>query len=78
MDFTLIPTRHAAVTKSDTTNIGNTIGLYVGGAGDVTAIDAHGNSAVYVCVAGAVLPGVFTKVMSTGTTASSIVALYAQ
>ena len=68
----------AAVTPSDSTDIGPARALYVGGAGDV-AIIAKGNTAAETLTAvpaGAILPIRVTKVMSTNTTATAIVALY--
>ena len=66
----------AAVTKSDSTTFTRTRGLYVGGAGDV-ALDVGGTVVTFVGVpAGALLPVSFLRVMSTNTTATSMVALY--
>ena len=66
-----------AVTKSDSTTFGsNTIGLYVGGTGDVT-LTVNGANIVFIAVpVGTILPVSFTKVMSTGTTATLMTALY--
>lgn len=71
----------AAVTPSDTAIIENVpVGLYVGGAGNVAvkATDALSASAVtFTAVpAGTILPIQPRMVMSTGTTATDIVALY--
>jgi len=54
-----------------------TRGLYVGGAGDVAVTMAEdGNNVTFVGVlAGSILPVQVTKVLSTGTTATNIVAL---
>lgn len=67
-----------AVTKSDSTILETTRALYVGGAGDVAVIWADGGSAVTLSSvpAGTILPVQVTKVMSTNTTATNIVALY--
>jgi len=67
-----------AVTKSDSTVLETTRGLYIGGAGDVAVVFADGGSAVTLsgATAGSVLPVQVTKVMSTNTTATLIVALY--
>lgn len=72
-----------AVTKSDATVFGvaantfKTRGLYVGGAGDVAVRFVDGNTATLVGVAaGSLLPVSVDKVLSTGTSATSIVALY--
>lgn len=65
-----------AVTKSDSTVLTETRGLYVGVEGDV-AVTIGGANVTFVGVpSGAILPIRVTKVLSTGTTASSIVALY--
>lgn len=66
-----------AVTKSDSTVL-NARALYVGGAGDVAIMPKKGGTAVtFVAVpAGAILPVYAAKVMSTNTTATSIIALY--
>jgi len=76
MDATLIPQRWASVTPSDTAGIGNTIGLFVGGAGNVNAQGSDGVAAVFACQAGQYLTGKFAKVLATGTTATNIVALF--
>lgn len=76
MDSTLIPRRYSDVTPSDTTSLGPTIGLYVGGAGTVKASGLGGAVGTFVCQAGQVIPGEFRQVLATGTTATSIVAMY--
>ncbi len=67
-----------AVTPSDSTAFSvPTKYLYVGGAGNVTLIDAAGNSVLFQTVpAGAIIPIACTKVMSTGTAATKIVAMF--
>lgn len=66
-----------AVTASDTTVLPTTRGLYIGGAGNVAVTMAEdGNNVTFVGVlAGSILPVQVTKVLATGTTATSIVAL---
>jgi hypothetical protein len=68
----------AAVTPSDSTAFSRpTKYLYVGGTGNLTVIDGAGNSVLFQSVpAGAVLPIACTKVMSTGTAATKIVAMF--
>lgn len=68
----------AAVTKSDTVDITETSrALYVGGAGDVAVIMQDGTTLAFAAVpAGTLLPIRVTRVMSTGTTATSIIALF--
>lgn len=64
-----------AVTKSDSTVLSNVIGLFVGGAGAVTVVTSAGDTVLFSAVpAGAVIPLVVTKVKSTGTDATGIVA----
>lgn len=67
-----------AVTTSDTLAIkgGPARALYVGGAGDVVAINENGVAVKFAGVpAGSVLPIATTRVNSTNTTATDIVAL---
>lgn len=66
------------VTKSDSTVLPVTRALYIGGAGDVAVVFEDGGTAVTIpgVIAGQVYPFRVTKVMSTNTTATSIVALY--
>jgi hypothetical protein len=69
-----------AVTPSDSAdNVGTgnvAVGLYITGAGNVSWIDVDGNTtSVTGVAAGAMLPGSFTRVRSTGTTATGIFAL---
>ena len=72
-------TKAFAVTPDDDTDLANvTRGLYVGGAGTVVAILADDNSAVTLAgaTAGSVLPLRVKRVLSTGTTATSLVGVY--
>lgn len=72
------PARGAfAVTKSDSTTFSGVRALYVGGAGDVTVMPVDSTTAVTFSAvpAGSILPVRCTKVMSTNTTATLIVAL---
>ncbi len=76
--FSMRPAAHAvAVTPSDSTNL--TVAakaLYVGVTGDVTVVTTNGDTTTFVAVpAGSVLPVQCTRVNSTLTTATSIVAL---
>jgi len=72
------PARDAvAVTPSDTGNLGNVRSLYVGGAGDVSVVTAGGTTTVFSGVpAGGYVLCEVTRVRSTDTTATNIVALY--
>lgn len=66
-------TSSGAVTKSDTTLL-DFDALYIGGVGDVAIQHVAGTSVTYVAVpAGTVLPVQGVRVMSTGTSATSIV-----
>lgn len=74
------PSRYAvAITPHDTTEIANgqlTRGIYVGGAGNIVAI-VGGNAITFNgCVAGTVLPIRCSRVNSTNTTATNLVALF--
>ena len=76
--------RAAAVTPSDTVNIPAVTGgtnngcvLYVGGAGDLKVLTIGGDEVTLVAVpAGSFIPVQVLRVFSTGTTATSIVALW--
>jgi hypothetical protein len=69
--------RAVAVTKSDSTIL-NCEGFYVGGAGNVAIVAKRGGDAVTftACIVGQVYPIACSKIMSTNTTATAIVALY--
>ncbi len=73
------PTKFAAVTKSDSTDLTTiaTKGLYVGTTGDVAVMGVGDAAAVTFknVPAGSFIPGSFSRVMSTGTGASNIVAI---
>ena len=66
-----------AVTPSDTVDLTPPArALYVGGAGNVVVINAAGTAVTFIGVAaGSILPIRTTRVNSTSTTATSIVAL---
>lgn len=67
-----------AVTPSDATSFtsGACKGIYVGGAGNITAI-VGGVAVLFTAVpVGAILPIAATRVNSTATTATAMVALY--
>lgn len=74
------PSRNAAaVTPADGANLANpAMALYVGGAGNVKVDTVGGQTGVTFTgvTAGSVLPIQVTKVYATGTTATTIVALY--
>ena len=68
----------AAVTPSDTIDIGRTTAsLYVGTGGDVAVVHEDGSIVTYPSVpSGFVLPVHATRVNATNTTASGIVAMF--
>lgn len=73
----------AAVTPHDSNNItalGGALvyrGLYVGGTGDVAAVLASGDVAIFKAVpAGTLLPIMVVRVNATNTTATNMLALY--
>lgn len=70
--------RLATVTASDSTDLTGARGVYVGGGGDL-ALTAVGDSAAVTFVgviAGTIIPVRVSRVMSTNTTATNIVAIY--
>lgn len=75
------PRSAVAITPSDTTtfdggNGGKLHALYIGVAGNVAVLTVFGETTTFVgAVAGSTIPIECTKVMSTNTTATSIVGL---
>ncbi len=69
---------YAAITTSDSNDLPFlTRYVYVGGAGDVTAVTQAGNAVVFKAVpAGAILPIRARRINQTGTTATNLVALW--
>lgn len=68
-----------AVTPNDTTNLsgGATKGLYLGASGNVVVTMADGTDATFTALASGVIhPISVLKVKATGTTATSILAVY--
>ena len=75
---TYVANSAAAVTPSDTTNLasGFTRAIYVGGTGDLAVVMIDGTTVTFKAVpAGTLLPVAVTRVNSTGTSATNIVAL---
>jgi hypothetical protein len=68
----------AVVTPSDSADLSNvTEALWIGGAGNVTIIDANGDTTLFSGIpAGTWLPVFAARVKSTNTTATSIVAIW--
>lgn len=64
-----------AVTPSDSTILPETRALYIGNGGNVAVTTRAGDSTFVNVVGGTILPVACTKVLSTGTTATSILAL---
>ena len=70
---------YRAITPSDSTDFVEGIcrGVYVGGAGDIVAIDESGTAVTFVgTLAGTILPIKARRVNATNTTASDLIALY--
>ena len=66
-----------AITPSDSTVFTEyTRAIYCGGDGTVTVRMESGNNCVFTVVTGLVLPVRVDKVLSTGTSATNLVALY--
>lgn len=68
-----------AVVPSDVNDLvkGKTIGLYIGGAGDVSVVLANGTKVTFTGLsAGLIHPISVIRVNATGTTATGIVAVY--
>ncbi len=75
----IIPGNHAAVlTKSDSNDLATTSrALYIGGAGDINVIMAGGETVLFSAVpAGTVLPIAITRLKSTSTSATLVVAIW--
>lgn len=69
--------RLVAVTPSDSTALGLTSAVYVGATGDLAVVDAVGTSTTLVgLAAGMWHPIRVKKVLSTGTTATGVLAGY--
>ena len=66
----------AAVTKSDATIIPFTRALWIGVTGDVAVRHPDGTTPTYTNVPVGIFPVQVDKVLSTGTSASGIVAMY--
>ena len=78
MDLSAPAQSAIAVTPSDTVNIGLTRGLYVGSdAGNITAVMKDGRTVLFTAIPiGTILPVQVTRVNSTNTTSTLIIALY--
>jgi hypothetical protein len=68
-----------AVTPSDSTDLTYSTcrAIYVGGDGDISLVDGNAATIVFTGVtAGSILPVQTARINATGTTATSIIALY--
>ncbi len=68
-----------AVTPSDSTDLTYSTcrAIYIGGDGDISLVDGNGATIAFSGVtAGSILPVQTARVNATGTTATSIIALY--
>ena len=76
-EFITAPARHAvAVTPDDNTDLTYVArSLYIGATGNVAVVTADGDTVTFVAVPVGILPVMVSRVKSTGTTATSIVAL---
>lgn len=71
------PENAEAVTPNDSTDLTKPSILYVGVGGDVTVdMSGEGTNITFTAVTAGFLPVEVTRVYSTGTTATNIVALY--
>ena len=75
--FPMFPGDAAAVTPNDSTNLSQPSVIYVGGAGNVKVTTAQGTAVTFTGVnAGTVIPVQVIRVWSTGTTATSMTAVF--
>jgi hypothetical protein len=75
--FPMFPGDAAAVTPSDTVDLTTPAVVYVGVSGSVQVTTAQGTTVTFAGVpAGFVIPLQVRRVWSTGTTASSLVAIF--
>lgn len=75
--FPMFPGDAAAVTPSDSVNLTTPAVIFVGVAGAVKVTTAQGSAVTFIGVlAGSCLPVQVLRVWSTGTTATSMVAVY--
>jgi hypothetical protein len=68
-----------AVTPSDSTDLslGTCRAIYVGGDGNISIVDGAGTTVVFIgLTANSILPVQTARINATGTTATSIIALY--
>ena len=78
-DSIFVPTDYQTVTPSDTVDFagGMCRGLWIGTGGNVAVVTSRGNTVTITsALGGTIIPGYFTRVNSTNTTASNILAIY--
>lgn len=69
--------KFAAITPHDSTDMDLTRAIYVGGAGNLVAVDVDGTATTFTAVAaGTILPIRCRRINSTSTTATALVAIY--
>jgi hypothetical protein len=79
LDPRIIPAeKYSSATPDDSNDLSSpTRGIYVGASGDVKVISLDGNDVTFTdLAAGVIHPISCTRIYSTGTTATSIVAIY--
>lgn len=75
--FPMFPGDAAAVTPNDSTNLSQPSVIYVGGAGNVKVRTAQGTDVTFTGVlGGTVIPVQVIRVWSTGTTATTMTAVF--
>lgn len=80
-DSIFVPVDYVAITPSNTVNfsasLGTCRGIYVGVGGTIVAITAKGTTATFLnAQTGQIIPGYFTRVNSTSTTATNLLGIY--
>lgn len=76
-DFLGSGSKFAAITPHNSTDIPLTRAVYVGGAGNLVAVDADNTATTFTAVAaGTLLPIRVRRINSTDTTATALVAIY--
>jgi hypothetical protein len=76
---TIMPSRWVTCTPSDATDLTGSIGIYVGGAGNVSARTLNDSGTTVIFTAppvGTIIPGNFTRIMA-ATTATAILVAFA-
>jgi hypothetical protein len=74
--FPMYPGGAVAVTPSDTVNLKYPSVIYCGSAGNVKVTTAQGDVTTFAVLPGVVIPVQVIRVWATGTSATSLVAVY--